>query len=133
MPASRYNFSIEQGSSFRMSLIYKDDLGNPINLTGYCARLTWTTSKGAVQNFSTLNVDYSVYKFSIEPVIGKLTLLIPASVTNNFMFETAKYDLELQSGNDLYNGGGKYTTRIIYGVITIIQRYSGIEVPLECS
>lgn len=133
MPASRYDFSIEQGSSFRMSLVYKDDLGNPIDLTGYCARLTWTTSKGAVQTFSTLNVDYSVYKFSIDAALGKLTLLIPASVTNTFNFETAKYDLELQSNDDLYIGGGKYTTRIIYGTITILQRYSGNDTALECA
>jgi len=133
MPASRYDFSIEQGSSFRMSLVYKDDLGNPINLTNYCARLTWTTSKGVVQTFTTLNIDYSTYKFTIEPVIGKITLLIPSSVTNGFTFETAKYDLELQSGDNLYVGGGRYTTRLIYGTITILQRYSGNDTALVCA
>jgi hypothetical protein len=39
MAATKYNFSIEQGTSFRLSLTYKDKDKNPINITNYCARL----------------------------------------------------------------------------------------------
>jgi hypothetical protein len=39
MAASKYDFAIEQGTSFRLSLIYKDVNNTPINLTGWCARL----------------------------------------------------------------------------------------------
>ena len=132
MAASKYDFSIEQGSSFKLSLVYKDDNGNPIDLTNWCARLTWKTNTNLTQTFSTENIDYSVYKFSIEPLIGKITLMIPASTTNSFTFNAAKYDLELQSDDDLYVGGGKYIIRLIYGTINIVKRFSQSSSLLEC-
>lgn len=132
MPASQYNFAIEQGSSFRMNLVYKDDDGNVIDLTGWCARLTWITNKNTTQVFNTTNLDYSIYKFTIIGNEGKISLLIPADTTNSFDFNTAKYDLELQSPDDLYVGGGKYTTRILYGVISIDKRFSKSDSTLDC-
>lgn len=132
MAASKYDFSIEQGSSFKLSLVYKDDNGNPVDLTNWCARLTWKTNTNVTQTFSTENIDYSVYKFIIEPLLGKLTLLIPASTTNSFTFNTAKYDLELQSDDDLYSGGGKYIIRLLYGNINIVKRFSQSGSLLEC-
>lgn len=132
MAASKYDFSIEQGSSFKLSLVYKDESGNAVDLTNWCARLTWKTNTNITQTFSTENIDYSVYKFTIEPLLGKLNLLIPASTTNSFTFNSAKYDLELQSDDDLYSGGGKYIIRLIYGNINIVKRFSQSSDLLEC-
>lgn len=132
MAASKYDFNIEQGSSFKLTLVYKDANENAIDLTDWCARLTWTTNNNTVQTFTTENIDYSVYKFTIEPIIGKLTLLIPANTTNNFTFHSAKYDLELQSDDDLYIGGGKAIIRLLYGNIGIIKRFSQSSTLLEC-
>jgi hypothetical protein len=132
MAASKYDFSIEQGSSFKISLIYKDANGVPVNLTGWCARLIWKTNTNIAQTFSSDNIDYNVYKFTIDDAEGKLTLMIPASTTNSFNFNTAKYDLELQSPNDLYNGGGKYTTRLLFGTVNILKRFSQAQQPLNC-
>jgi hypothetical protein len=133
MAASKYDFSIEQGSSFKLSLVYKDDNGNPVDLTDWCARLTWKTNTNITQTFSSENIDHSVYKFVIEPLLGKLSLLIPASTTNSFSFNTAKYDLELQSDDDLYSGGGKYIIRLLYGNVNIIKRFSQSGSLLECN
>lgn len=132
MAASKYDFSIEQGSSFKLSLVYKDDNNNPIDLTNWCARLTWKTNTNTTQTFSTENIDYSVYKFIIEANIGKITLLIPATTTNSFSFNTAKYDLELQSDDDLYTGGGKSIIRLLYGTVTIVKRFSQSTTLLDC-
>lgn len=132
MAASKYDFSIEQGSSFKLSLVYKDDNNNPIDLTNWCARLTWKTNTNATQAFSTENIDYSVYKFIIEANIGKITLLIPATTTNSFSFNTAKYDLELQSDDDLYTGGGKSIIRLLYGTVTVVKRFSQSTTLLDC-
>lgn len=132
MAASKYDFSIEQGSSFKLSLVYKDDNNNPIDLTNWCARLTWKTNTNTTQTFSTENIDYSVYKFIIEANIGKITLLIPATTTNSFLFNTAKYDLELQSDDDLYTGGGKSIIRLLYGTVTIVKRFSQSTTLLDC-
>jgi len=124
MAAGKYDFTIEQGSSFKLSLIYKDSSEIPINITNWCARLIWTTSKGIVQVFSTTNVDYTLYKFTITGAEGKLLLQFPASVTNNFLFDSAKYDLELESPSAMYSGGGKEIIRLIFGGVKIIRRNS---------
>jgi hypothetical protein len=124
MPATQYDFNIEQGSSFKMTLVYKDKDKNVIDLTNWCARLTMKTSNNTTLVFDTTNLDYSVYKFSIDGPNGKITLLIPAETTNIWTFKKARYDLELQSPDDIYSGGGKYTTRLIYGNINIIKRFS---------
>lgn len=133
MAASKYDFAIEQGTSFKMSLIYKDQNGNPINLTGWCARIVWRTNTGSTQIFSSDNLDHSVYKFSIDDINGKLTIMFPSSTTNSFTFNTAKYDLELQSPDDLYAGGGKYTSRILFGTVAIVKRFSQATNALDCA
>jgi len=132
MAASKYDFSIEQGTSFKISLIYKDQNSNPVDLTNWCARLVWKTNTNITQTFSSINQDISVYKFTIDPVAGKLTLMIPANTTNTFNFNTAKYDLELQSPDDLYSGGGKYTTRLLFGTINVVKRFSQSSQTLSC-
>lgn len=132
MAASKYDFTIEQGTSFKISLIYKDNVGNPINLTGWCARLIWKTNTNITQTFNSDNIDYNVYKFTIDDSNGKLTLMMPSSTTNSFNFNTAKYDLELQSPDDLYAGGGKYTTRLLFGTVNIVKRFSQAQQPLNC-
>jgi hypothetical protein len=133
MAASKYDFAIEQGTSFKLSLIYKDANGTPVNLTDWCARIVWKTNTGIIQTFSSDNIDHSVYKFTIDDTNGKLTLLLPVSTTNGFNFNTAKYDLELQSPEDIYAGGGKYTTRLLFGTISIVKRFSQAGSSLECS
>ena len=132
MAASKYDFAIEQGTSFKISLVYKDSNGNPINLTNWCARLIWKTNTNASQTFSSQNIDYSLYKFTIDGVNGKLTLMIPASVTNSYTFSMAKYDLELQSPDDLYASGGKYTIRLLFGTISFVKRFSQSSTQLVC-
>lgn len=132
MAASKYDFSIEQGTSFKLSLIYKDSERNPINLTNWCARLVWKTNTNSTQVFSSDNTDHSVYKFDIDDINGKLTLMFPAGTTNGFNFTTAKYDLELKSPDELYDGGGNYTTRILFGTVNIVKRFSQNNSNLEC-
>lgn len=132
MPAQQYDFNIEQGSSFKLSLIYKDKDKNIVDLTNWCARLIMNTNANNTLVFDTSNVDYSVYKFTIDGVNGKISLLIPANTTNNWSFKKARYDLELQSPDDLYSGGGKYTSRILFGNINIVKRFSLSSSNMSC-
>lgn len=132
MAASLYNFAIEQGTSFRLAIVYKDKDQNIVDISDWCARLVWTTSNGTTQIFTTENNDPNLYDFSIDGPNGKVTLLLPASVTNGFNFINAKYDLELQSDDDLYAGGGKQITRILYGTVTIVPRNSKYNTNLNC-
>lgn len=132
MSAGNYDFNIEQGTSFRMSLVYKDANGDPIDITDWCARLTWRTSSNVTQIFTTENTDLTAYKFEIVGSEGRINFLLPASTTNSFDFSSAKYDLELQANYNHYTEGGKYTVRIVYGTVNVIKRNSKLEVPLEC-
>ena len=88
MAAGKYDFTIEQGSSFKLSLIYKDSSEIPINITGWCARLIWTTSKGIVQVFSTTNVDYTLYKFTITGAEGLSSSRSYFALSNKKLFVT---------------------------------------------
>jgi hypothetical protein len=133
MSASLYNFPIEQGTSFTLSMQYKDENQNVIDLTGYCARLVWRTNTGITYSFITTDTNFTEYKFTIDGPNGHIVLKIPASTTNNYDFKSAKYDFELQSPTNHYNEGGKFTTRILYGTITIIDRNSQTDNLLDCS
>jgi hypothetical protein len=133
MAATQYNFNIEQGSSFRLSLTYKDSDGNIIDLTNYCARLTMKIGSDEYKVFSSLETNFDEYKFTIDGPQGTINLLIPAEATNDYNFNSAKYDLELHSPQDLYVGGGKYTIRVLYGTITIIKRFSQSTTLLDCA
>jgi hypothetical protein len=132
MPASKYDFSIEQGTSFKLSLIYKDSNSIPIDITDWCARLVWNTDDGTRQIFSTNNTDHSIYKFQITGAEGKLLLQLPANTTNSFSFNRAKYDLELESPDDMYSGGGKEIIRLIFGTVKITHRFSEDNSLLDC-
>jgi hypothetical protein len=133
MAASKYDFSIEQGSSYRFSLKYKDDQGNIIPLTDYCARISWKTNIGESVTLYSTDSANSNYKFYIDEPNGTITLLLSANYTNSFDFTSAKYDLELKSPNDLYTEGGKYTIRLLYGTINIVKRFSQTTEVMGCS
>lgn len=133
MAASQYDFSIEQGSSFKMTIVYKDANNSPVDIRDWCARIVWKTNTNDTQTFTTENTDPSLYSFVIaNDASGKITFELPASVTNDYVFSNAKYDFELQSPDEAYSGGGNYIIRILYGTISIIKRYSKSTVLLDC-
>jgi hypothetical protein len=132
MAASKYDFTIEQGSSYRLSLKYKDSEDNIIPLTGYCVRLVWKTNTGVVQTFHSNDTTNSDYSFYLDEEHGMINLLFSASYTNSLNFTNAKYDLELRSPQDLYDNGGKYTIRVLYGTIGIVKRFSQTTNLMDC-
>lgn len=132
MAAGRYDFAIEQGSTFRLSLVYKDSGKNIIDLTGWCARLTWKNNKGSTYQFLTTNTDFSEYKFTIDGPNGTISLIIPAAVTNQYLFNSAKYDLELLSSDPISFQTGDYVTRILFGDIKIVSRYTKSNNEMSC-
>jgi len=133
MSASKYDSIIEQGSSYSLTIRYKDNNGDIIPLTDYCARLVWVSNNSETTTFLTTDAPNSNYKFYIDEPNGIITLLLSASYTNSLTFSSAKYDLELKSPQDLYAEGGKYTTRLLYGIITANKRFSKISDLLDCN
>lgn len=133
MPAANYDFIIEQGTSFKLSLVYKDANGDVVDLTNWCARLVMKPKyNGSSTIFTTNNMDYSLYKFYIDGPNGKIVLLIPADTTNNYTVDQMNYELEIQSPENFYAEGGKYTSRILEGSIFIKKRNTKYTETLDC-
>lgn len=132
MSAAEYNFSIEQGSSYKLAIVYKNCYEDPVDITDWCARITVYNNRGDTLIFTTNNTDDSEYKMYIDGTEGKLTLLLPAEKTNEFTWKLATYDLELESPDDFYSGGGKYIIKLLYGKITILDRESNSNTLLNC-
>jgi len=123
MPAADYNFTIEKGTAFVIAFEYRDDADIPINITNWCARIRWIEDQAdpTIRTFIT-NTSTTDYEFTMEPLLGKVILKIPASATANYSFGSAKYDFELQEPNDLYTGGGKKIFRILQGSVSLMAR-----------
>lgn len=132
MQATNYDFEIEQGTSFKFALIYKNCEREPIDLTDWCARISIKTNDNETLVFTTENIDASAYKFYIDGPEGKIVWLIPAAITNNWQFRVGKYDLEIESPDDFYTGGGKYIKKLLYGTIKIVKRSSSSSALLSC-
>jgi hypothetical protein len=123
MPAADYNFAIEKGTAFVIAFEYRDDMNVPVNITNWCARIRWIEDQETptMRTFIT-NTRSTEYEFTIDPLIGKVLLKIPAAQTALYNFGTARYDFELQEPNDLYSGGGKKVFRILQGSVSLISR-----------
>jgi len=123
MPAATYNFTIEKGTAFVISFEYQNNNNSPINLTNWAARLRWREDQEepVIRTFLT-ETRNSSYEFTMQPLLGRILLKIPANETAQYNFSQAVYDLELQEPNDLYDGGGKKVFRILEGNISLISR-----------
>jgi len=122
MAAGKYNFTIEQGTTVNFELAYKDANGAAINLTGYSGRMQIrpdyadSTKTSYLYLSSSLNADRTGINFSgsagtNSPSLGTIGVYISAVTSSTLNFDTAVYDLELQSGS--------VVTRLLQGTIKL--------------
>lgn len=106
--ANVYDISIEQGSSFNLTLTAKDSNGIPLNLSGYNARGWIKYGYGSTG-----------YLINLNPVVhpsyisGLITVSLSASGTSSLPVTKAVYDVEV------YNASN-YTFKAIRGYANII-------------
>jgi hypothetical protein len=124
MPAGRYSFTIEQGSTISFEFQYKDSSGIPIDLTGYSGRMqirpTVDSSTVYLSLSSSLNSDGTGLNFSgsngtTPPTSGSIGLYIASCTSSMLNFDQAVYDLELYTSAS----GCPYVTRILEGQIKL--------------
>ena len=124
MAAGTYNFTIEQGSTVDFEIAYKDSSNNPIDLTGYQARMQIKNQPGGDTTYITLSssLDASGTGLNLNGstgtnpfTSGTIGVYIAAVTSSNFTFNNAFYDLELVSGS----GNTATVTRIVQGKITL--------------
>lgn len=120
MAAGRYSFVIEQGSTLSLELQYKDQNGNPIDLTNYNGRMQIrpdvASSTVYITLSSSLQADGTGLNFSgsngtTPPTSGSIGMYISAASSSALTFDQAVYDLEIYSGS--------YVSRILEGQVKL--------------
>jgi hypothetical protein len=110
MAAAKRNITIEQGATYRYSLIWKDSDGVPVDLSGYIARMQvrkMFTSDDTLLDLSSANGD-----IVLGGVLGTIEIEASAADTALITDKVGVYDVELESSSGV-------VTRIIEGSVTI--------------
>ena len=127
MAAGNYSFTIEQGSTTDFEIVYKDSNGDPIDLTGYNARMQLKDSIGGSSTFLTLSSSLSPdgtglnlsgsggLNASKPTTSGSIGIFIGYVSSSNLSFSSAVYDLELVSGS----GNAAVVTRLLQGKVNL--------------
>jgi len=125
MAAGKYNFVIEQGTTFVLDLQYKDSNGVPVDLTDFYGRMqirpTKTSDTVYLTLSSSLNSDGTGLNFSgssgdTPPSSGSIGIYIASCTSSLLTFDgEAYYDLEIYSGS----ADCPYTVRLIEGQVQI--------------
>jgi hypothetical protein len=118
MAAGKYNFIIQQGSTFRRLIQYTDSNGSPIDLTDYSARMQIRESvdSNVVLVNLTTNVGSDGSGIVITPASGTLDITLSAVSSSQLSFTgEAVYDLEIYSGS----GDSTYVARILEGKVKL--------------
>ena len=127
MAAGNFSFTIEQGTTTDFELAYKDSNGDPIDLTGYQARMqlkdsaccstTFLTLTSTLQPDGTgLNLSGSGGINAAKPTTsGAIGVFISHATSSNLTFGTAVYDLEIVSGS----GNTTVVTRLVQGKVRL--------------
>ena len=111
MSAATLDFNIEQGATFSHRLEWKDSREQPIDLTGYTARMQVRAKKSS----DTVLVELTTAngRITLGGANGTIDLKIEATVTAGFNWTKGVYDLELESG-------AGFVTRLVEGNVTVL-------------
>jgi hypothetical protein len=119
MAAARYSFIVEQGATTNIQLKWEDASGS-INLSGYSGRMqirpTVESSTVYLTLSSSLDADGTGLNMSGSDGVtavqsGSIGIYISATKSAQLNFETAYYDLEMMSGNEV--------TRLLEGQVKL--------------
>ena len=127
MAAGNYDFTIEQGATVDFAVQYEDSGSNPIDLSGYQARMQLRPTLGSSTIYITLSSSLGPcgtglnlsgsggQNASTPPSSGSIGVFISAMSSSQLTFTSALYDLEIASGS----GNCAVVTRLLEGVVTL--------------
>lgn len=129
MAAGRYNFTIEQGASVNFELAYKDSNGNPVDLTGYQARMQLRPSPSSDTVYITLSSSLAGCGTGLNlsgsnnlnpPTSGTIGVFISADSSSMLDFARAYYDLELAyTSSEVGQGDCAVVERLLEGAVVL--------------
>ena len=91
------NFSIIQGDSFALQLLYKDSSGSAINLTGYSATLEVRDKPGGKILCASASIGDGITITSASG--GVVDILLSSTKTANFTIPKAAYQFQISSAS----------------------------------
>lgn len=108
--AGTHDITIEKGATFNMIATWKDNAGDPIDLTGFTAAAMQVRSKkGSSDKIVDLTLGAGI---TLGGALGTVTVVISSGVTATIDETEGVYDLELTSA-------GGDVTRLLEGKVTI--------------
>lgn len=110
MAAGTYDFEIEQGTTFNKEFLYKDVNDDPVNLSGYTARMQVRSTVSSADVLLSLTTENG--RITMGGAAGTIDLDLTATDTAAITWRRGVYDLEIVSSNGT-------VTRLLQGVITI--------------
>ena len=126
MAAGKYSFTIEQGATVDFEIAYKDLNGDPVDLTGYDARMQLRPNPGSEIIYLTLSSSLGPCGTGLNisgstginpPTSGTIGIYISAASSSLLSFNQASYDLEIASGS----GNCAVVTRLLEGKVQLSQ------------
>jgi hypothetical protein len=108
--AGQKNFEVDQNATFTFIVEYKDNDGDPINLTGASAKLQVRDTKGGTKLAFTLTSPSG--GITIDAPNGKLTVRMTPTQTNKLFYPKSSYDLMLTDSNSI-------KTKLLEGFLTL--------------
>ena len=129
MAAGKYSFTVQQGSTLRFRIDYKDSSSNAVDLTNYESRMTIrpdVASSTVICSLSSVTTDVDGTGLNMTPVVsgvtypkssGSIEITISAASSSLFTFGEAVYDLEIYSGS----APGTYVDRILEGRVKLTK------------
>ena len=122
MAAGRYNFTIEQGATFRRTFKYKNSEGVGIDLSLHDVTMQIRESAASANFILDVNeagatkhdnTSITSTKFTVSTVNNnEFSLVIDADTTASMSFDTAQYDIEVKDSLD-------EVTRLLQGNIKL--------------
>lgn len=110
MAAGEHDITIEQGATFQMSLLWKDSAGDPVNVTGYTARMQVREKVTSTTTLLSLTSDAG--DIVLGGTAGTIDVTASATATAAIDEKRGVYDIELVSP-------GGIVTRLLKGCVTI--------------
>lgn len=104
---------MNQGATWQLNVVYQNQAGQPIPLTGYTAKMQLRVSPLSLNAYLTLSSEAGG-GIVIDEVAGTLSLTATASQTTNLLPQRYTYDLKIT------NPSTGYAERILEGVVNVI-------------
>jgi hypothetical protein len=110
MPFLTKNFNVDEGATTKFTIFWKNPTGNPIDITGYSAKMQARDKQGGkILCFTLTSTDGIV----IDGISGKISVTISAPRSSKLVYPKSFYDLVLTAPDQITK------TRILEGTLSI--------------